>query len=177
MGTRECHIKDAYQRRIVETLKEPLNQTNKGHAIFKWSHVGKLCHILFFLFCFAPLGVNEAEFILRAVSSEGHTHNRCGARGSTQPELFHFTALSSSLCVTSSLTLIQQDFACLWRRESRAGPQEEEGVGPFAGEGGVSFFAEKKLINQIEIIDFFHVTQVCLCCVFCGFLFFYNPFM
>lgn len=47
----------------------------------------------------------------------------------------------------------------------------------FAGEGGVSFFAEKKLINQIQIIDFFHVTRVCLCCVFCGFLFFYNPFI
>lgn len=132
-----------------------------------------LPHFILFIF-FAPLGVNEAEFILRAVSSEGHTHNRCGARGSTQPELFHFTALSSSLCVTSSLTLIQQDFACLWRRESRAGPQEEEAVGPFAGEGGVSFFAEKKLINQIQIIDFFHVTRVCLCCVFCGFLFFFT---
>lgn len=143
MGTRECHIKDAYQRRIVETLKEPLNQTNKGHAIFKRSHVGKLCHIFFFFF--APLGVNEAEFILRVVSSEGHTHNRCGARGSTLPELFHFTALSSSLCVTSSLTLIQQDFSCLWRRETRAGLQEEEDVGPFAGEGSVFFFCRKKV--------------------------------
>lgn len=29
-GTRECRIKDAYRRHIVETLKEPLNQTNKA---------------------------------------------------------------------------------------------------------------------------------------------------
>lgn len=45
--------------------------TKQSYALFKWSHVRKLCHIFFF----PLLGVNEAEFILRVMSSEGRTQS------------------------------------------------------------------------------------------------------
>lgn len=70
MGTGECHIKDAYRRRIVETLKGLLNQTNKAMHYSNDLMSGNFATILFPL-----LGVNEADFILRVVSSEGHTQS------------------------------------------------------------------------------------------------------
>lgn len=153
MGTCECHIKDAYRRRIVETLKEPLNQTNKAMHYSSDLMSGNFATFFFFL-C--------SELMRLNLSSEWchlrDTHNRCRARGSTLPELFHFTPRSSSLCMTSSLTLIQQDFPCLWRQETRAGPLEDDDVGALVGSGSSPFCQLKSSIQcQIVVISLFYL--------------------
>lgn len=69
MGTRECDIKDASEQLIPKTLKALLAKQTKimyySNNLMSWNRTANSS-------CFEIFRVNEAEFILRVVSFEGH---------------------------------------------------------------------------------------------------------